>query len=338
MAMTNHERVGRALTLVRDAVRSAAESAWRTVFGDRWLQSVNERLYRPDDRPSTDDLAFLLKGMEATWNEIFRKVFSRSTRSYLLLLRDDRNAWAHNERFGSDETVRILDHCEMVLQDFRAAEAAAEAAELKRALQRQVYDQERRNVERRAGAEATRGEPLAGLKPWREVAVPHRDVREGRFAQAEFAANLRQVVEGEAAEEYGDPRSFFERTFITEGLRDLIRTAARRLSGEGGDPVVELQTGFGGGKTHSLIALYHLASDAAGLPGVDEALAEDGLSAPGGVNRAVFTGQWASPGSPRRAGSRSTPCGATSPTSWAGWRGTGWWRKTTAGPPTRAPS
>ena len=301
MAMTNHERVGRALTLVRDAVRTAAESAWQTVFGDRWLQSVNERLYHPDNRPSTDDLAFLLKGMEATWNEIFRKVFSRSTRSYLHLLRDDRNAWAHNERFGSDETVRILDHCEMVLQDFRAAEAAAEAAELKRSLQRQVYDQERRNVERRAGAEATKGEPLAGLKPWREVAVPHRDVREGRFAQAEFAANLRQVVEGEAAEEYGDPRSFFERTFITEGLRDLIRTAARRLSGEGGDPVVELQTGFGGGKTHSLIALYHLASDAAGLPGVDEALAEDGLSVPRGVNRAVFTGQWAAPGSPRRA-------------------------------------
>ena len=91
--------------------------------------------------------------------------------------------------------------------------------------------------------------------------------------------------------------SFFERTFITDGLRDLIRTAARRLSGEGGDPVVELQTGFGGGKTHSLIALYHLASGTLRLRGVNEALAEDDLSVPGGVRRAVFTGQWARPAS-----------------------------------------
>ena len=300
MAMTNHERVGKALTLARDAIRHVAESAWRAVFGDHWLEAVNGRLHHSHERPSTDDLSFLLKGIEATWNEIFRKVFSHSTRSYLHLLRGDRNAWAHNERFGSDETIRILDHCEMVLHDFRAAEAAEAAAELKRSLQRKVYDEERRNVERRAGAEATKGEPMAGLKPWREVVVPHRDVREGRFAQAEFAANLGQVVKGEAAEEYGDPRSFFERTFITEGLSDLIRTAARRLSGQGGDPVVELQTGFGGGKTHSLIALYHLVSDEAELPGVDEALADGGLTVPGGVNRAVFTGQWATPGSPWR--------------------------------------
>ncbi len=92
-----------------------------------------------------------------------------------------------------------------------------------------------------------------------------------------------------------DPASFFERTFITDGLRDLIRNAARRLSGQGGDPVVELQTGFGGGKTHSLIALYHLASGATQLPGVGAALDEDYLSVPEEVRRAVFAGQWARP-------------------------------------------
>ena len=293
MAVTNHERVGKALTLVRDAIRPEVERIWRTRYGMRWLDRVNQRLHHQDRFANPDDLVFLLKGMDATWDQFFRDTLSRSTRSYLHLLWDARNDWAHHKRFSSEHTLRVLDHCEMMLEAFRAGEPAMQVQELKQSLRRQVFAEERRTAERRAAAEATKGEPLAGLKPWREVVTPHRDVREGRFAQAEFAADLRQVVRGEAAPEYGDPVSFFERTFITDGLRDLIRTAARRLSGKGGDPVVELQTGFGGGKTHSLIALYHLASDTSRLRGVDEALAQDELSVPSGVRRAVFTGQWA---------------------------------------------
>ena len=285
--------MGKALTLVRDAIRPEVERVWRTRFGMRWLDRVNQRLRHQDRFANPDDLAFLLKGMDATWDQFFRDTLSRATRSYLHLLWDARNDWAHNKRFSSEHTLRVLDHCEMMLEAFRAGESAMQVQELKQSLRRQVFAEERRTAERRAAAEATKGEPLAGLKPWREVVTPHRDVREGRFAQAEFAADLRQVVRGEAAPEYGDPASFFERTFITDGLRDLIRTAARRLSGRGGDPVVELQTGFGGGKTHSLIALYHLASDTSRLRGVDEALAEDELSVPTGIRRAVFTGQWA---------------------------------------------
>ena len=299
MAVTNHERVGRALTLVRDAIRPEVERVWRSSFGARWVERVNQRVSHHDRFANPDDLAFLLKGMDATWNQFFRDTLSRSTRSYMHLLWDARNDWAHNERFSSDHTLRILDHCEMMLQAFYAAEAAVQVQELKRSLQRLVFAEERRTVERRAVAGATKGEPLAGLKPWREVVVPHPDVREGRFTQAEFAADLRQVVRGEAAAEYGDPQAFFDRTFITDGLRDLIQTAAKRLSGVGGDPVVELQSGFGGGKTHSLIALYHLASDTSGLRGVDDTLGGD-LAVPAGVRRAVFVGQWAEPASVRK--------------------------------------
>ena len=267
---------------------------WRGQFGHRWVEQLSQRA-RHRGPTDPDDLAFLLLGMDITWDQFFRRSHSRSTRSYLNLLRDARNRWAHNARFSSDETRRILDSCEMMLEAFHAGEAAEEVREINRSLTRLVISEERRTAERRAAAEATRGEPLAGLKPWREVITPHRDVREGRFAQAEFAADLRQVVKGEAAPEYGDPVSFYERTFVTDGLRDLIRNAARRLSGEGGDPVVELQTGFGGGKTHSLIALYHLASGRTGLPGVYEALADEYLSVPEEVSRAVFAGQWARP-------------------------------------------
>lgn len=98
------------------------------------------------------------------------------------------------------------------------------------------------------------------LKPWREIARPHKDVLEGTFKQSEFAADITQVATGTAPPEYQDAQMFFARTFITEGMRLLLQSVAQRLCGQGGDPVVQLQTAFGGGKTHSMLAVYHLAS------------------------------------------------------------------------------
>ena len=134
---------------------------------------------------------------------------------------------------------------------------------------------------------------MAGLTAWRDIISPHTDVAQGNFEQAEFAANLFDVLSGSAESEYQDPREFFARTFITQGLSDLLVGAARRLSGGGGDPVIELQTNFGGGKTHSLIALYHLASGvpASEMPGVGEILSNEGLDLPGEISRAVLVGQ-----------------------------------------------
>ena len=86
-------------------------------------------------------------------------------------------------------------------------------------------------------------------------------MRSGRFVQAEFAADLAAVMRGEAAPEYQEAREFFDRTYMTEGLRDLVVNGIKRLTGAGGDPVVQLQTNFGGGKTHSMLALYHAFSE-----------------------------------------------------------------------------
>lgn len=100
------------------------------------------------------------------------------------------------------------------------------------------------------------------IKPWREIAVPHEDVLRGTFQQAEFAADISKVHQGIATEEYQDATLFFQRTFITEGMRLLLDSVVKRLAGKGGDPVVQLQTAFGGGKTHTLLAVYHLAKGA----------------------------------------------------------------------------
>ena len=102
-----------------------------------------------------------------------------------------------------------------------------------------------------------------GLRPWRDVIRPNDDVTEGRFRQAEFAASLQRVYDGRARDnEYGNPVSFFNRTYITPGMRSLLVNTVQRLNGSGGDPVIQTKTGFGGGKTHSLIALYHLVRHA----------------------------------------------------------------------------
>ena len=112
----------------------------------------------------------------------------------------------------------------------------------------------------------------AGLRPWREVVQPHEDVATGNFTQAEFAADLSKVHGGTASSEYLDPKEFFARTFLTEGLSNLLKDAAKRLSGKSGDPVIELQTNFGGGKTHSMLALYHMVGGTKlqDLPGLDQ--------------------------------------------------------------------
>ena len=98
------------------------------------------------------------------------------------------------------------------------------------------------------------------LKPWREIARPHKDVLEGSFKQSEFAADITEVANGTATPEYQDAEKFFSRTFITEGMRLLLMSVAQRLSGSGGDPVIQLQTAFGGGKTHTMLAVLHLAN------------------------------------------------------------------------------
>ena len=101
------------------------------------------------------------------------------------------------------------------------------------------------------------------LTPWRDVIRPNSDVTDGTFRKSEFAANLQEVYDGNAkTDEYANPEVFFNQTFITPGLRGLLVNTLRRLGGKGGEPVIQMKTGFGGGKTHGLIALFHLVDGA----------------------------------------------------------------------------
>ncbi|MDH7514675.1 MAG: DUF499 domain-containing protein [Bacteroidota bacterium] len=134
------------------------------------------------------------------------------------------------------------------------------------------------------------------MDPWYKVSTPRKEVREGRsFNPDEFAIHLEQVIAGTAPEDYRDPKQFFERTCWTRALREYTSMVLRRLSGETENtaPVMTLITQFGGGKTHTLTALYHLAmcgDKAAEYNGVPELLKEAGLSSVPKARVGVFVG------------------------------------------------
>lgn len=146
------------------------------------------------------------------------------------------------------------------------------------------------------------------LKPWREVIVPHPDVLNGTFQQSEFAADLTAVHTGKATPEYGDAKAFYERTFITEGMGRLLTQVSQRLNGKGGEPVIQLQTAFGGGKTHTMLAVYHLVSrkcqlgELSGIPALlDRAKIMDVPNA----QIAILDGAAHAPGQPWKHGKQS---------------------------------
>lgn len=143
------------------------------------------------------------------------------------------------------------------------------------------------------------------LKPWREIAQPHKDVLEGTFKQSEFAADITQVATGTAPAEYQDAKQFFARTFITEGMKILLKSVAMRLTGVGGDPVIQLQTSFGGGKTHSMLAVLHLAKrtvPTSELYGVPPILDEAGITELPVAKVAVLDGINISASQPKQRG------------------------------------
>jgi len=134
------------------------------------------------------------------------------------------------------------------------------------------------------------------MEPWYKVATPRKEVREGRsFNPDEFAIALEQVVAGTAPEDYRDPAQFFARTCFTRALREHAGMVLRRLSGrtDNTSPVLTLITQFGGGKTHTLTMLYHLATNGdavAGLNGVADLVREAGVGSVPKAKVAVFVG------------------------------------------------
>lgn len=310
MAVSNSERVGNALAVLNEGLRPFVEQEFRSVFGDDWEDKAAARANLHHDDGEWDTYA-ILKIMWSNWNEVFSRTLGRSERSLVSELQDVRNAWAHQTSFSTDDAHRALDSMSRLLKAI--ASPVADKLENEKQEILRIKFQEKARWEKRKAVSSLKGSPVESLKPWREIVTPHPDVTSGEYSKAEFAADLSQVHRGEALPEYQDPVEFFSRTFITEGMRNLLRGALRRLQGIGGDPLVQLQTNFGGGKTHSMLALYHLFSgvQASKLPGLEPVLKDAGCEPPEKVCKAVLVGTAISP-----ADARTKPDGTVVSTFW----------------------
>jgi uncharacterized protein len=285
---TARDRVRKALDHLRDGLRPFVDREMRNKLGAKWADDAQYRLKLQTTRDGSvnwDNQALLKAIGDDYWNDVFRNVLQRQDRSYVHELKEVRNKSAHDEAFSDDDAYRAIDTAQRLLEAVRATAQAVECGKLKQELQQQHLGKTVDAKNPLAIDMATK----AGLKPWREVVTPHKDVASGRYMQAEFAADLAQVYRAEGSEEYREPVEFFRRTYITAGLKDLLVGALQRVAATGGDP--------GGGKTHSMLALYHLFGESkAKLAGVDEVLAAAELKAIPKARRVVLVGTALSPG------------------------------------------
>lgn len=323
MAVSNRDRIGRLFDTLAPALDEfiqrvvqpelTADTDWTLLVTLRDQQKgITGKAYaRTDPHLQLRMLSEGITGQVKKGWYPFGAHLSRSQESLASELRDVRNAWAHGNPFTADDTYRALDTGERLLRAVGAVAAADEISVMRVDLRRVTSDKD----DRKPGPSASVDSDSAGLPSWRDVLRPHDDVATGNFRASEFAADLFKVSTGDAnlGREYTDPVEFFARTYLTAGLRDLIGRAVARIAGNtNATPVVNLQTNFGGGKTHSMLALWHLAS---GRPltdypqAVQEVLADNGYptssDTPLRANRAALVGNHLAPtGSVKPDGTR----------------------------------
>ena len=303
MAITNHERVGKALELLKAGLTPFVEREFKAKFGEGWAFEMRDALsdtrLNANKDEAISDVAALLVVMDRKWGDVFRQILGKTERSLVNELLAVRNRWAHQETFSGDDTYRALDSAGRLLTAISAPQSE-EIEKVKMELLRVRFDEQARGEKRKSSSTAIESGVTGNLKPWREVVMPHEDVASGRYQQAEFAADLWQVHLGQGTDEYKNPVEFFRRTYLTESLKGMLVGAVRRLTAGGGDPVVQLQTNFGGGKTHSMLALYHLFSGIAptDLAGIDAVMQDAGATKLPTARRVVLVGNKISPGNP----------------------------------------
>lgn len=216
-----------------------------------------------------------------------------------------RNKIAHFDPIETDEATKAWIQMKEISKILKMTELEAEIVKL-----REGKTEEK--TEGKAAKKTTGGTAM----PWFRVVTPHLDIKQGNLDESVFAANLSEVALGVGREIYGNSALFFSKTFFTAGLKNIARTVIKGLNGkeDAENRVISLQTGFGGGKTHTLISLYHLCKmgvKAAESNEVSELVSFTGKPEFEQANIAVFTNKTNDP-----ANGRETTDGVKIRTLW----------------------
>lgn len=275
----NYEIVQKGFRILHPLMTAYIGREMNRVYHDGWWQQVLMTLSdQSRDLPDHGDYAELMDSLDIAnclrlidreWGNVFRTKLSIDYRTWSKELMGVRNNTAHigQQDFDSSYAERALDTMALLSEAFEDPEGTEELRALYRTARYGTAEGSVSVTENAVPVQEEKAKNSEGvltksvgqnLPSWRTVMQPHPDVAEGRYRAAEFAADLAQVSRGEGAYEYRDPVEFFARTYVTEGMAGLLVESLQRLSGNGGEPVIQLKTAFGGGKTHSMLALYHM--------------------------------------------------------------------------------
>lgn len=288
----------------QEVLTSLGDQGWDLPSGGEWSDLVDSL-----------DVANCLRLIDRQWGALFRRLLSRDRRAWANELMGVRNTVSHSgsQDMSQDDAERALDTMARLCADIDL-QGAEEIRTILRELRYGTSMGSTAVTESKTAAEPakSKGKDEVGvltrisgskLPSWREIIEPHPDVAQGRYLNAEFAADLSQVARGEGAFEYRDPVEFFARTYVTEGMKGLLIQALKRFGGQDGEPVLQLKTAFGGGKTHSLLALYHMSRGGVTLdklPNLKAVMDEAGFRELPKANVAVLVGTAMDPSRSKR--------------------------------------
>lgn len=305
MPESNYAALGEGLRLYTEAMRRLVKERLIAAYPNKWwddgvvrnlTEAQRSDLKRNMERqPSKDKLEHieapqLVRIVSRNFDGAFAGVFSdfNKTQSLLGTVANARNEWAH-PRSGdmlADEVGYALYAMEQVLSTAKLPEAA-QVEKLRQEVLK--LGKEPAPEPAKTAKEAPKGE----LPYWWQVCEPHDGFQNpAAVDESLFAATLGGVHAGSAREEYSNPKVFFEHTHFTENLKQTIYDVASRMVAGPGPAVTEMQTPFGGGKTHALLTLYHLIKNpqqSLAVPGVKAALGD--VKIPSNARVLVFDGQ-----------------------------------------------
>jgi hypothetical protein len=280
----------KALGLFIEDIRAYVVELLRKHAGDKWSQWFMESLSHQQlaawqqarlngSAPEALIDFHHLRGFALKYKDLLKEDFGKKVNdlpTWLNAIADVRHKAAHFQAIEDDDAQK----CYLHMRDIAKALKHDELFDDLKALQ--------------ASTPAAVARDTNEAQPWFRVVQPHLDIRQGRLDESVFAANLAEVALNTGREVYKNSTVFFQKTYFTAGLRNVARRVVQGLNGQedAENRVISLQTGFGGGKTHSLISLYHIAKSGSRLAQIEHAkelLSQTGPPKFEEANVAVFT-------------------------------------------------
>lgn len=273
---------------------------WEKTFFDS-LQDFHKESWKRDLMNGTAPENILdyqhFQNFAYVFKDLLKADFGRkahNVKNWLGEIYETRNKVAHFDKtLDDDEAARTWIHLKTIANLLGMTELEAEIVKLRDGKTAAEIKSESNEISNSSNPQSAIRNPQSAL-PWFRVVTPHLDIRQGNLDESVYAANLAEVALGAGREIYANPILFFEKTFFTSGLKAIARTVVKGLNGveDAENRVMSLQTGFGGGKTHTLISLFHLCKwgkQATASESVKELLSYTGAPDFERANIAVFT-------------------------------------------------